>query len=116
MKMLESERSGGGGGRGGRPCTPALGLLLALTLTDLALDQTYNFFLGIGKLFFLEKLDVCNNYLKTLSPAIGQLISLTLLHLVNNELSVLPKGKLILKIIIIIKVFTVLKGKTVYTL
>jgi len=39
----------------------------------------------------LEKLDVCNNFLKILTPAISQLKSLTSLHLANNELTYLPK-------------------------
>ena len=52
---------------------------------------------GIGKLLLLEKLNVCNNFLTILTPAISQLKSLVSLHLANNELSFLPKGMLISK-------------------
>ena len=52
-----------------------------------------NYFAGIGKVLSLEKLNVCNNFLKNLPPAIGQLKSLTSLHLANNQLSILPQGR-----------------------
>ena len=53
----------------------------------------FYFNVGIGKLLLLEKLNVSNNFLKKLTPAISQLKSLTSLHLANNQLPFLPKGR-----------------------
>ena len=47
---------------------------------------------GIGKLQFLEKLNVDNNHLKKLPATIGNLHSLVSLNVANNELVHLPKG------------------------
>ena len=65
---------------------------------DLSYFFTLIFFLGIGKVLSLEKLDVCNNFLKILPPAIGQLKSLTSLHLAYNQLSFLPQGRHVKKL------------------
>ena len=56
-------------------------------------DENFLFRLvEIGKLQLLEKLNVGFNYLNILTPAIGQLKSLTSLQLANNQLTYLPKG------------------------
>ena len=47
---------------------------------------------GIGKLQFLEKLNVDNNHLKKLPATISNLHSLVSLNVANNELVHLPKG------------------------
>ena len=47
---------------------------------------------GIGKLHFLEKLNVDNNHLKKLPATVGNLHSLVSLNVANNELVHLPKG------------------------
>ena len=75
-------------------CEKHKGLSISLDFFGISI-----FFPGIGKVLSLEKLNVCNNFLKNLPPAIGQLKSLTSLHLANNQLSILPQGRHIDKII-----------------
>ena len=67
-------------------------VLLIFLYTNIHCSLSVIITLGIGKLQLLEKLNVCNNCLKKLNPAVSQLKSLTSLHLANNELSFLPKG------------------------
>lgn len=59
-------------------------------------DENVLFWLvEIGKLQVLEKLNVSFNHLKILTPAVSQLKSLTSLELANNQLTFLPKGRLV---------------------
>lgn len=60
-------------------------------------DENVLFWLvEIGKLQVLEKLNVSFNHLKILTPAVSQLKSLTSLELANNQLTFLPKGRLVI--------------------